>query len=162
MITAESFVLQWFLHTDFKGHGAFSSSHKRLSTGQRAHYRGHLDQQLTTFPIAHVHPVSITKWAWLEEIVNKPRQSSVMKQRHHAKSGLQSPSVCSKHRCLLSDTRHLRVKPGPGFTCRRVIQDRVWHMAPFTGRNLINHSHYLSILCTWAHFPSAQNQQSVA
>lgn len=43
-----------------------------------------------------------------------------------------------------------------------VVQNRVWHMAAFTGRNLINHSHYLSIPCTWAQSPSAQNQPSVA
>lgn len=85
-----------------------------------------------------------------------------MKQWHHAKRGLQSLSVHSKHRCLPSDTKYLRAEPGLWFPCRRVVQDRGWHMATFTGRNLINHSHYLSIPCTWAHSPPAQNQQSVS
>lgn len=85
-----------------------------------------------------------------------------MKQWHHAKRGLQSLSVHSKHRCLPSDIQYLRAEPGLWFPCRRVVQDRGWHVAAFTGRNLINHSHYLSIPCTWAHSPPAQNQQSVS
>lgn len=105
---------------------------------------------------------SITKWARPEEIASKPWQSNIMKQWHHAKRSLQSLSVHSKHRCLPSATKHPRVGPSRWFPCRRVIQDRVWHVAAFTGRNLINHSHYLSIPCTWALSPCAQNQQSVS
>lgn len=105
---------------------------------------------------------SITKWAWPEETASKPWQNDMMRQWHHAKRGPQSLSVHSKHRCLPSDTKYLRAEPSLWFPCRRVIQDRVWHVAAFTVRNLINHSHYLSIPCTWAHSPPAQNQQSVS
>lgn len=150
------FTLQVFLYTGFKPHGTF------LGTTQG--FR--LCRRLTTyhlplgpscpcsklhFPLLMFTLFSITKWAWPEETVNKPCQSRWWSKDTMPKLASSHSQFAPSTDVYLRYTRHLRAEHGPWFTCRRVIQDRVWHTAPFTGRNLINHSHYLSIPCTWAH-----------